>query len=114
MMPAAVILAVIVVSLLSFQAVLVACFTRLVVQRRDGRTGGEKLPRAAILLAVRGHDARLRRNLRALLDQHYPDFTVHVVVDHRNDPAGRTVRDLLAAYPPGRLHVQFLDQPSAS
>jgi cellulose synthase/poly-beta-1,6-N-acetylglucosamine synthase-like glycosyltransferase len=114
MMTAAVVFAAIVISLLAVQAVLAACFTALLARRRDDGTAGEKLPKAAVVLAVRGHDPRLRRNLRALLDQQYPDFAVHVVVDHATDPAGRTVRKLLAACPPGRLHVQFLEEPAAS
>lgn len=45
------------------------------------------LPKAAIILAIRGLDPSLERNARALLTQLYPDYKLFVVVDHVEDPA---------------------------
>ena len=47
----------------------------------------EHCPEAAILLPLRGADARLEDTLRRLIRQDHPNYTVRVVVDNPTDPA---------------------------
>src|SRR4051794_30584744 len=51
-------------------------------------------PKAAIILAIRGPDPSLERNIRALLAQAYPNYTLFVVVDHVEDPPWRVVKKI--------------------
>src|SRR5438874_4331448 len=56
-----------------------------------------RYPIAAVILPVRGADPSLPRCIRGLLRQDYPNYSVHIVVDHESDPAGDVVRSVLAA-----------------
>jgi cellulose synthase/poly-beta-1,6-N-acetylglucosamine synthase-like glycosyltransferase len=57
-----------------------------------------QLPRAAIVLSVRGADPALSDCIKSLTRQDYPDYTVQIVVDSEVDPAwkvvNRIVRDI--------------------
>jgi tetrahydromethanopterin S-methyltransferase subunit B len=55
----------------------------------------EALPRAAVLLALKGTDEYLQDCLRSLLRQDYPDYVVHIVVDSKEDPAWGIVTRVL-------------------
>jgi len=52
-------------------------------------------PKVAVILALRGGDPFLRRCLEGLLSQDYGHYAVRIVVDHPNDPALKTVREVL-------------------
>lgn len=67
-------------------------------------------PRAAIILVVRGPDPSLDLNVKALLDQDYPDYALFVVVDHIEDPAW-PLFERLRDENPGRIHVSSLKEP---
>jgi hypothetical protein len=54
-------------------------------------------PSVAVVLCLRGPDPFLRDTLRALLDQDYPAYDVHLVVDHEDDPARRTAEEVVRA-----------------
>jgi len=71
---------------------------------------GPRLPKAAIILAIRGSDPGLMRNIRALLSQSYPDFKLFVVIDHVEDPARKTV-ERASKEAPELIHVSFLKEP---
>lgn len=45
------------------------------------------LPKAAIILALRGADPFLADCIRALIHQNYPQYNLHIVVDSQEDPA---------------------------
>lgn len=51
----------------------------------------EKLPRAAVILCLRGADPFLPKCLKALLKQNYPDYELQIVVDSYKDPAWEMV-----------------------
>ncbi len=92
------------------QAVFAGRFAALL--RGSRPVGGEEaLPRAAILLSLRGADPQLAQGLRCLLRQDYPDYELHVVVDRRDDPTWQIVQD--AAADAGRVptHVAELREP---
>ncbi len=79
--------------------------------RRGVRVGlrmafGAYLPRAAVLLPVRGRDEGFDENVRALLAQDYPHYRLVVISDREDDPAAERMRIL--AGPPTRIPVEIL------
>jgi hypothetical protein len=54
------------------------------------------LPRAAVILSLRGADPSLLHCLRGLLRQDYPCYSVRIVVDSDEDPAWDMIRSVLA------------------
>lgn len=85
------------------------------LRRELARTGNEavtELPKAAIILSLRGPDPRLRETLKALTEQDYPDFQVHVVVDSEQDPA---LQDVVAVHDEcdaDRIRISLLKNPA--
>ncbi|MCA9175478.1 MAG: glycosyltransferase family 2 protein [Planctomycetales bacterium] len=81
---------------------------------------GAELPKAAVVLCLRGSDPFLERSLAGLLNQDYGDYEVHVVVDHPEDPAVEVLNACLDRHraDPGtregqpEIHVEFLRNPS--
>ncbi len=67
---------------------------------------GAYLPRAAVLLPVRGLDEGFDENVRALLAQAYPHYRLVAVADREDDPAATRIRAL--AGPPTRIPVEIL------
>ncbi|MDB5345744.1 MAG: hypothetical protein JWP89_4121 [Schlesneria sp.] len=72
------------------------------------------MPKAAILLSLRGNDPFLTTCLRNLLSQDYPDFIVQVVIDSETDPAWAAIRDVRAEGNDDRLYVSVLSNRSSS
>lgn len=70
------------------------------------------LPRAAIVLALRGPDPQLSSTLDALLVQEYDDFYVHVVVDSEQDPVLEDVYAVKRTSGGDRIHVSVLKDPA--
>lgn len=62
------------------------------------------LPRAGVVLSLRGHDAYLTECLQGLVDQDYPDYTVQVIVDAEDDPAWLEVERVVRES--GATHVR--------
>jgi hypothetical protein len=85
-------------------------------QHDDASLAEGELPRAAVILPLRGADLSLRQCLRGLLDQDYPQFTLHIVVDSQADPAWNLVHQILAEGhgPQVNVHVDTLNEPSAT
>lgn len=55
----------------------------------------EKLPKAAIILCVRGADPFLADCIEALLKQNYAEYTLKIVVDSKEDPAWSIVQQVI-------------------
>jgi len=72
------------------------------------------LPKAAVVLSVRGLDPQLEETLENLLDQDYPDFTVHIVVDAKQDPALDVIRDVLGRREATNVSISFLRDRKAN
>ena len=75
---------------------------------------GVRLPKSAVILALRGPDPQLQDTLQALIAQDYPDFHVHIVVDNEQDPV---LKDVIAAQESCDNHlisVSVLKNPSRS
>ncbi|MDB9371864.1 glycosyltransferase [Nodularia sphaerocarpa] len=64
----------------------------------------ELLPKAVIILALRGADPFLGDCIRALLDQNYPQYDLHIVVDSQKDPAWDVVNKTIQQT--GATHFQ--------
>ena len=84
-------------------------FRYLARERREPAANRDTLPKAAVILALRGPDPRLCDTLRALMAQDYPDFLIQVVVDSDQDPVLNEV--LQAQATSGRIHVSVLRKP---
>ncbi len=74
----------------------------------------EDLPRAAVVLSVRGADPSLVDCLHGLLQQDYPDYKVHIVIDSEHDPAWELLRPLLDDEAAARVHVRVLETKYAT
>jgi len=59
------------------------------------RVDDDSLPRAAVLMGLKGTDPQLAEGLRRLLTQNYPDYEVHFVVDSVSDPAWKLVEQAI-------------------
>src|SRR5260370_3128422 len=70
------------------------------------------LPRAAVILSLRGDDAALGECLAGLIHQDYPDYSVEIVIDSDRDPAWQTVRSAIAASRSHHVRVQTLHSPA--
>jgi len=53
------------------------------------------MPKAAVILSLRGPDPYLSRTLRALQQLDYPDYEIHLVVDSKSDPVWDNILDAL-------------------
>lgn len=95
-----------------FQALLCSAF--LFVLRRQKRFElpiGEQHA-TAVLICVRGCDPTLRDTIRAVLDQDFDDYQVHVVVDHRTDDAWDLLQSLKDEYDlERRLEIHEMPSP---
>ncbi|MDY0165514.1 MAG: glycosyltransferase family 2 protein [Thermoguttaceae bacterium] len=64
------------------------------------------VPKAAMILCLRGPDPFLAETLQAAVAQDYADYRLFVVIDHPDDPAWCVVEQTLGAPPP--QHVEFV------
>lgn len=67
-------------------------------------------PRAGILLSLRGGDDELPEALGSLLNQDYPDFELHIVVDSRQDPAWHIVDEVVTKSGKQNVFVSTLSE----
>jgi glycosyltransferase involved in cell wall biosynthesis len=74
----------------------------------------EKLPRAAVILSIRGADPSLVDCIRCLLRQDYPDYEVHIVIDNVHDAAWDLLRPLLDEETKVRVHLGVLETKHAT
>jgi hypothetical protein len=95
------------------QFVIVASFVRLLRRARPGAVDQtDRLPEAAIVLALRGAEPNLRDVIERLLDQDYPRYRVCVVVDGADDPAWQVVSEVADTALGGRLRPALLEHRS--
>ncbi len=87
----------------------VGLFRYLAREQREPAANTDDLPKAAVILVLRGPDPRLRDTLRALLAQDYSDFLIQVVVDSDQDPVFNEVLEAQATS--GRIQVTVLQNP---
>src|SRR5688572_4635674 len=56
------------------------------LKRHPNEIANQQLPPAAVIVALRGPDPGLSDTLTSLVNQNYPDFVVHLVIDSETDP----------------------------
>ncbi|HJN07974.1 MAG TPA: glycosyltransferase family 2 protein, partial [Pirellulaceae bacterium] len=71
----------------------------------------EQLPKAAVVLSLRGPDPFLEGTLRGLLNLDYPDFSVHLIVDSETDPARAQLGKILEEVLADNVFVSILREP---
>jgi glycosyltransferase involved in cell wall biosynthesis len=114
MAPAAITVTTILLGLLLVQVILAAGFIVRLRRRPVESLPDSVSPKVALVICVRGKDPTLLDCINAALNQSYPDYGVHIIVDHRSDPAWPLVQDRVAANPQTSSVVQALDNPGRS
>lgn len=86
-------------------------YLRYVARYRTPAVAEQDLPRAAIVLALRGADPFIEQCLHQLAIQDYPRYQVRVVVDNPNDTSLPAVEKWRAAHPELEVVIDFLREP---
>ncbi len=76
---------------------------------KPARLDDADCPQAAVVLCLRGEDPFLGDCIESLLRQDYPDFEVHVVIDHESDPARRVVEACVQRLEMTNIKVEILE-----
>ena len=92
-------------SLALAQGVYVLLFRRGIRRRPKELIDNQSAPKAALVLCLRGRDPFLPRCIEALLRQDYPNYVLHVIVDHPDDPAWTIVNETVAGFDNLQLHT---------
>ena len=79
-------------------------------ESKSPRAADSTLPKAAVVLALRGPDPRLPETFHALLEQNYPDFVIQLVVDSEHDPVLRDVAPAMEKS--SRMRMSILKNPA--
>jgi cellulose synthase/poly-beta-1,6-N-acetylglucosamine synthase-like glycosyltransferase len=72
---------------------------------RPAPVAEQRLPKAAVIISLRGADPGIRKCLLALIQQDYPCFHVEIVVDSDRDPTWSIVQEVVRET--GCPHVRF-------
>ncbi|MBF2005753.1 glycosyltransferase [Chlorogloeopsis fritschii PCC 9212] len=72
-----------------------AKFVSLFYSPNQQNIENDQLPKAAVVLSLRGADPFLADCIHGLLNQNYPEYKVHIVVDSQEDPAWKIVNDTI-------------------
>jgi hypothetical protein len=72
----------------------------------------DSLPRFKIFMPLRGADPYLRDALQSVVNQDYPKFSLHIVVDSRLDPAWPIVEEFRSRHPDASILVEELRERS--
>ncbi|MCA9174514.1 MAG: glycosyltransferase family 2 protein [Planctomycetales bacterium] len=93
-----IILAVVIVLVVCQTAAVSAFVWQLLRFRRDPAAPPPQdapLPKAAVILSLRGPDPYLHVTLQALQELDYPDYEIHMIVDSESDPVWEDIRRAL-------------------
>jgi cellulose synthase/poly-beta-1,6-N-acetylglucosamine synthase-like glycosyltransferase len=74
----------------------------------------DQLPKAAVVLSLRGVDPYFSESLATLLDQNYPRYDIHIIVDNQQDEAWQVIEAARSGDADGRMHVQVLASPAST
>lgn len=102
------------VVLVVVQGWLVFGFVWRLLSFRGELLGDEDCPQAAVILCLRGGDPFLEKCIDGLLTQDYPNYHIHIVVDHQDDPALRILEPVLDENNNKKVHIQFLEDRRAT
>lgn len=87
------------------QSVYVFLFSRRILNLDRSLLADEDCPQAAVVLCIRGRDPFLGKCLTAILDQDYPNYRLHIVLDSEIDPAMPLVAEHCDDNSIARIHV---------
>ncbi|MGW8256045.1 MAG: glycosyltransferase [Thermoguttaceae bacterium] len=92
------------------QGSLCACFFASLLGKKRKRRPDGFCPKTAVILCLRGNDPFLSRCVQSLIDQDYPCYDIHVVIDSAEDPAWQAIKDIAELLPTTELHIHTLSQ----
>ena len=104
----------ILVALIALQGLLVAGFVIRLLCFRQQLVSNADAPKAAVILCLRGGDPFLKKCIQGILEQDYPEFQIHLVVDHPSDPAMKILRELNLESSSAVVHQHVLTNPLPS
>jgi len=78
---------------------------------KQPRLADEDCPKAALVLCLRGSDPFLTECIERAASQDYPDYELHLVIDHETDPSVEVVDSALDRLNNNHVHVEYLRQP---
>ncbi len=93
------------------QCGVVSAFLISMLRHRKPSARATALPKAAVVLALRGPDPFLDTCLRRLLAQEYPNYTVFVIIDNASDPVCEAVQRILQETSADNVVVSILKKP---
>ncbi len=108
------IIAVYVACIVAIQSGVALAFMRRLWQFRKGIDDKGTLPEATVVLSVRGPDPQLAQTIENLLDQDYPRFALHIVVDGKQDPALPLIEEVIERKQATNVTVSLLGVPKAT
>jgi SAM-dependent methyltransferase/glycosyltransferase involved in cell wall biosynthesis len=91
----------------------VAVYLRWFRNFKLSEASDSELPKAAIVLSIRGPAPFLQECLTKLAAQNYPNYKIHLVVDHPSDPANEVIGRWLESRPQRPVSIEFLEGPSS-
>jgi len=94
------------------QACAVFGYLRMMRRYRPVQVADDDLPKALVILTLRGGDEELDNCLAQLANQDYPRYQVKIVIDHPTDPARAIVERFVARQPNRNISFEFLHGPS--
>lgn len=68
----------------------------------------EQLPKAAVILCLRGADPFLPHCVRSLLQQNYPEYDLKLIVDSQDDPSYKIVQEAIAEIGATNVQIEIL------
>jgi glycosyltransferase involved in cell wall biosynthesis len=86
----------------------------LVCRSRLKNSGAAYLPKALVVLPLRGADPSLADCLRGIATQDYPDYELRIVVDSHRDPAYAIAQRVLAELKADHVDLQLLREPRST
>lgn len=95
--------------LVVYQTVRILTYVRTIRPVPPSSVDDAVLPKFAVLMPLRGDDPFLSTAINSVLDQDYPDFDFHIIVDHPDDPAWQSVRAVLDKRPADNVRVSVLE-----
>lgn len=84
-------------------------FAAKLFRYRSPRVADSDLPKAAVLLGLKGADPELSVSLARLMTQDYPDYEIRIVLDSRDDPAAEAVDEAVRKTGASRVHVEVFE-----
>lgn len=92
-----------------YQVLIAVWFSGLLLRRPAKHSSNIRWPKTAVMMSLRGADPQLNLSLQRMLEQDYPNYKLHVVVDSLTDPAHAVVAQAADFYG-DRIDISVLTQ----